>query len=69
MVFMNAPEIFMQIMNNLLIDMLDKTVLVFLIKVFIYSNIVEEYFEHLKKLIRCLYKYVFDCKLKKCNFL
>ena len=37
----NAPAIFMQIMNNLFVDMLDKGVVVFLDDILIYSTMVE----------------------------
>ena len=51
---MNAPAIFMQMMNNLFIDMLDKGVVVFLDDVLIYSTIVEEHFELLEKGVHML---------------
>ena len=40
----NAPAKFMQIINNLLMDMLDIGVVLFLDDVLIYSNMVEECF-------------------------
>ena len=60
---------FMQTMNNLFMDMLDKGVVVFLDDVLIYITIVEEHFELLEKVFIYLYKYKFYCKLKKCSFL
>ena len=66
---MNAPAMFMQTMNNLSADMLDKGMIVFLDDVLIYSTTVEEHFELLKKVFACLCKYEFYCKLKKCSFL
>ena len=66
---MNMPAIFMQMMNNLFTDMLDKGVIVFLDDMLIYSAMVEEYFELLEKVFACLRKYEFYCKLKKCSFL
>ena len=56
-------------MNNLFADMLDKGVIVFLDEVIIYSTMVEEHFELLKKVFAHLHKYKFYCKLKKCSFL
>ena len=52
----NAPETFMQMMNNLFMDMLDKGVMVFLDDILVYSRMVEEHFELLKKVFSCLCK-------------
>ena len=45
----NAPATFMQTMNNLLVDMLDKGVVVFLDSILIYSNIVDEHSNFCRK--------------------
>ena len=63
----NAPAMFIQTMNNLFVDILDKGV-VFLDNILIYSNTVEKNFEFQKVFIH-LHKYVFYCKLKKCSFI
>ena len=55
-------------MNYQIVDMLDNGVVVFLDNILIYSNLVEEHFELLKKVFICLYAYVLHCKLKKCSF-
>ena len=65
----NKPAMFMQTMNNLFMDMLDKGVVVFLDDVLIYSKMVEEHFELLEKVCACLCKHKFYCKLNKCSFL
>ena len=65
----NAPAIFIQTINNLFIEILNKGAVVFLADVLIYSTIVEEYFELLEKVFTCLCKHAFYCKLKKCSFL
>ena len=65
----NSPAAFMQTMNNLFVDMLDKVVIVFLDDVLIYSTMAKEHFELLEKVFACLCKYKFYCKLKKCSFL
>ena len=52
---MNAPATFMQTMNNLFMDMLDKGVVIFLDDVLIYSTMVEEHFELLEKVFTCLH--------------
>ena len=46
---MNVPATFIQIMNNLFADMLDKGMIVFLDDVLIYSTTAEEHFELLEK--------------------
>ena len=54
---MNAPEMFMQMMNNLFMDILCKGVIVFLDDVLIYSTI--EHFELLGNVFACLCKHSF----------
>ena len=66
---MNVPEILMQMMNNLFMDMLDKGVVVFLYNILIYSIKAEEHFQLLDNVFAHLCKHVFYCKLKQCNFL
>ena len=66
---MNVTEMFMQMMNNLFMYMLDKGAIVFLDDMLIYSTTVEEQFELLVKEFAHLCKYKFSCKLKKCSFL
>ena len=56
---MNAPATFMQMMNNLLEDMLDKGVVVFLGDVLIYRTMVKEHFELVEKEFIDLHKYTF----------
>ena len=66
---MNAPAMVMQMMNNLLEDMLDKGIVVFLDDMLIYSTMAEEHFALLEKVFAHFCKYEFYCKLKKCSFL
>ena len=65
----NAPARFMQMMNSLLIDMLDKGVVVYLDDILIYNTMMEVHFELLEKVLAYLHKYKSYCKLKKCSFL
>ena len=65
----NAPATFMQTMNYLFMDMLDKGVLVFFEDMLLYSTIVEEHFKLLEKVFTYLHKYKFYCKLKNYSFL
>ena len=66
---MNTQAIFIQTMNNLFIDMLDKGVVIFLDDVLIYSTMAEECFELLEKGSLYLCKHISYCKLKTCSFL
>ena len=65
----NTPAMFMQTMNNLFFNTLDSSMLVFLDSILVYWCTVKEHFMLLKKVLACLYQYMFYCKLKKFNFL
>ena len=65
----NVPATFMQTMNNLFSNMLDFSVTLFLYYIFVYSHMVKEHFALLKKVLECLYQYIFYYKLKKCSSL
>ena len=65
----NALAIFMQTINNLFMNMLNKRVMVFLDNILIYSTMVEDHFELLEKVFATLHKHEFYCKLKKCSLL
>ena len=66
---MNAPATFMHTMNNLLLDMLDFVVAVFLDDILMYLGMVDEHFMLLEQVLARLHQYMFYCKLKKCSFL
>ena len=66
---MNAPATFMRTMNNLLVDMLDKGVVVLLNDILVYGTMGEEDFELLEKVFICFCMHEFYRKLKKCRFL
>ena len=53
----NAPAMLMRMINDLLINMLDKGVVVFLDYILIYSIIAEEHFKLLEKVFTCLQKH------------
>ena len=61
----NVPAKFMQTMNNLFVDILDKGVVVFLNDILICSTMAEEHFELVEKVFTHLHKHAFYCKVKK----
>ena len=65
----NAPATFMHTMNNLFSKMLDFGIAVFLDDILVYSHMVDKHFTLLKKILACLLRYTFYCKLWKCCFL
>ena len=65
----NAPALFVQIMNNQFINMLEKGVVVSLDNVVIYSYIAEEHLKLLMRVFTYLHKRAIYCKLKKCSYL
>ena len=64
----NAPAQFMNMMNDLLGDYLDKFVLVFLDDILIYSANLEDHLEHLRKTLSVMRKYRLYAKASKCEF-
>ena len=65
----NALATFMMAMNNLLHDLLDCGLVVFLDDILVYSDMPAKHFELLEITFERLCKYKFYCKLKKCSFL
>ena len=65
----NAPEIFMGKVNNPLVDILDKRVVVFLDDVLIYGTTLEVYCKLPEKVFTNLHKHMLYHKQKKCSFL
>ena len=59
----------MQTINNLFMNILDKGVVVFLDDILVYSTMGEEYFELIEKVLICMCKHLFYCKLNKYSFL
>ena len=65
----NAPGVFICIMNWLFEDFLDQGVVIFLDNILIYSTMVKQHLNLLKKVFLRLQQYYYYCKLKKCLFL
>eukprot|EP00253_Pinus_taeda_P028742 PITA_28742 len=64
----NAPAVFMNLMNSVFRQYLDKFVQVFLDDILIYSKNKEEHKEHLRLVLSCLRERQLYGKLSKCSF-
>jgi hypothetical protein len=65
----NAPTFFMNMMNNVFMDYLDKFVVVFIDDILIYSQSEEDHVDHLKMVLQRLREHQLYAKLSKCEFL
>jgi hypothetical protein len=65
----NAPGTFMQLMNTVFADMLDKSVLCFLDDILIFSKTEEEHERHLREVLSRLRKQQLYVKMSKCAFM
>jgi hypothetical protein len=64
----NAPAFFMNLMNSVFMDYLDKFVVVFIDDILIYSQSEEEHVDHLKMVLQRLREHQLYAKLSKCEF-
>jgi hypothetical protein len=64
----NAPAFFMNLMNSVFMDYLDKFVVVFIDDILIYSQSEEEHADHLKMAMLRLREHQLYAKLSKCKF-
>jgi hypothetical protein len=64
----NAPAFFTNLMNSVLMDYLDKFVVVFIDDILIYSQCEEEHVNHLKMVLQRLREHQLYAKLSKCEF-
>jgi hypothetical protein len=64
----NAPTFFMNLMNSVFMDYLDKFVMVFIEDILIYSQNEEEHVDHLKMVLQRLRAHQLYAKLSKCEF-
>jgi hypothetical protein len=64
----NARSFFMNLMNNVFMDYLDKFVVVFIDDILIYSQSEEEHVDHLKMVLQRLWEHQLYAKLSKCEF-
>ncbi|WOH01704.1 hypothetical protein DCAR_0521089 [Daucus carota subsp. sativus] len=64
----NAPAVFMDLMNRVFKDFLDKFVIVFIDDILVYSKTKEEHEEHLRVVLETLREHKLYAKYKKCEF-
>ncbi|WVZ89377.1 LOW QUALITY PROTEIN: hypothetical protein U9M48_035794 [Paspalum notatum var. saurae] len=64
----NAPTYFMNLMNKVFVEYLDKFVVVFIDDILIYSKTEEEHEEHLRLVLQKLREHKLYAKLSKCEF-
>ena len=64
----NAPAFFMNLMNSVFMDYLDKFVVVFIDDILVYSQSEEEHADHLKMVLQRLREHQLYAKLSKCEF-
>ncbi len=64
----NAPAAFMDLMNRVFKEYLDKSVIMFIDNILIYSRNKEEHVEHLRVALRTLKEYRLYAKFSKCEF-
>jgi hypothetical protein len=64
----NAPAFFMNLMNSVFMDYLDKFVVVFIDDILIYSQNEEEHADHLRMVLQRLREHQLYAKLSKCKF-
>jgi len=64
----NAPTAFQQFMNNIFSNLLDVCVMIYLDNILIYSNNMSKHHQHIKEVLKCLYKASLYTKAEKCEF-
>ena len=64
----NAPAYFMNLMNKIFMDFLDKFVVVFIDDILIYSKSEEEHELHLRTILGTLREHQLYAKFSKCEF-
>ncbi|KAL9253624.1 Retrovirus-related Pol polyprotein from transposon 17.6-like protein [Drosera capensis] len=65
---MNAPAVFMDMMNRVFKPYLDRFIIVFIDDILVYSRNHQEYEEHLRTILEALRENELYAKLKKCEF-
>jgi hypothetical protein len=63
----NAPAHFMNLMNKVFMEYLDKFVVVFIDDILVYSKTEEEHEEHLRLVLGMLHEHQLYAKFSKCQ--
>ena len=66
--FTNAPVVFQWFMNDIFSDLLDVCVVIYLDDILIYSNNMSEHHQHMKEVLKYLYKASLYAKAEKYEF-
>jgi len=64
----NAPAAFMDLMNRVFKEYLDKFIVVFIDDILVYSKSLEEHEQHLRFVLQILYEKKLYAKFSKCDF-
>ena len=64
----NAPAAFMDLMNHVCRPMMDRSVIVFIDDILVYSKTQEEHVEHLREVLETLRRENLYAKFSKCEF-
>ena len=64
----NAPAVFMDLMNRVCSPMLDRSVIIFIDDILVYSKTREQHEEHLRELLGVLRRGRLYVKFSKCEF-
>ena len=64
----NSPAAFQRFMNDILGDLLDKCIMVYLYDILVYSDNLKEHKEHICELLQCLRKHGLYAKANKCEW-
>ena len=64
----NAPAAFQRFMNNIFSDLLDVCVVIYLDDILIYLNNMSKHHQHIKEVLKYLYKTGLYAKAEKCKF-
>jgi hypothetical protein len=64
----NAPAVFMDLMNSVFRPYLDRSIVVFIDDILVYSNSYIEHEKHLREVLQTLREHRLYAKLNKCEF-
>ena len=64
----NAPVVFQQFMNNIFPNLLDVCIVIYLDDILIYLNNMSKHHQHVKEVLKHLYKAGLYAKAEKCEF-